>query len=958
MALSPGVCLGPFEILSHIGAGGMGEVYRARDTKLGREVAIKVLPEEFYRDKERLARFEREAKLLASLNHANIATLYGLEESEGQPFLAMELIEGETLAERIARGPLSSDEALPLFKQIAEGLEAAHERGVIHRDLKPANIKITPEGHPKILDFGLAKGGFVADVPSESPTLTRQRTGTGVILGTAAYMSPQQARGKTLDQRTDIWSFGCCLYEALSGKVTFQGETASDMIVAILEREPDWSALPKAVPERLRRLLRRCLDKDLDGRLQHMREARLEMEEILAAPVSGWRLLVRSRAGLALVVLMLAAVAASTWVFVRSARARWASDKALPEIQRLLDDQEFVAAFRLAQQAEPYLAGNPEFQHLWRASTLPVSIRTTPAGAQVYLTEYGATDDEWDFLGVAPLDEIRIPTGYVRVRVEKAGFQTIEAACTGYQQRIEFALHPTTERPGMIRVPPRGGALQTPPVPPPQELEPYWLDRYEVTNRAFKEFVERGGYREKKLWTHPILAQGRVMGQGVTAFVDRTGRPGPSTWELGSFPEGTADFPVGGVSWYEAAAYCEYAGKQLPTLHHWYRAAGLSGFSSILAFSNLNGQEAAPVGTYRGIGPFGHYDMAGNVREWVLNPVGDRRYILGGAWSDPAYTFTYPYAVSPEDRSAQNGFRCAVYPGESAEILGAEVVTEVQAVDHTRKPVDDVVFRLYRNLYAYEATPLNANVDSVDEDSPYWRGETVTFDAPYGEESIIAHLYLPKTGNPPYQAVVYYPGMYAFVSESSRDIDTNWFDFIVRTGRAVIHPVYDGTYERRPSRVQNVLQLPPQKMRELVIHWTMDIGRSIDYLETRSDIDATKLAYYGYSWGAWNGPVFLAIETRFKAGVFLSGGVWLERDPETEPTNFAPRVTTPVLMVNGRDDFWFPLERSQLPLFRLLGAPDRDKRHVAVEGGHTVDDWQAVVREVLDWLDRYLGPVR
>ncbi len=227
--------LSHYEIVDKLGEGGMGEVYRAKDTKLGREVAIKVLPAELSQDKDRRSRFEREAKLLAALNHPCIATLYGFEESEGTPFLVMELVEGETLAERIARGVIPMDEALPLFRQIVEGLESAHEKGVIHRDLKPPNIKITPDGHIKILDFGLAKAfdepnAHVAT--SHSPTLTRG-TALGAIMGTAAYMSPEQAKGKTVDKRGDIWAFGCVLYEVLTGKKTFEGESVSETIVAV-----------------------------------------------------------------------------------------------------------------------------------------------------------------------------------------------------------------------------------------------------------------------------------------------------------------------------------------------------------------------------------------------------------------------------------------------------------------------------------------------------------------------------------------------------------------------------------------------------------------------------------------------------------------------------------------------------------------------------------------------------
>ncbi|TDI37349.1 MAG: serine/threonine protein kinase [Acidobacteria bacterium] len=270
----------------------MGEVYRARDTKLGRDVATKVLPEEFARDKERMARFEREAKLLAQLNHPNIATLHGLEEHDGQLFLIMELVEGETLAERMAKGPIAVQEVLPLFLQIAEGLEAAHEKGIVHRDLKPANIKVTPDGRIKILDFGLAKAMADEDATdagaSQSPTLTRG-TALGAIIGTAAYMSPEQARGKPVDKKADIWAIGSVLFEALSGENPFEGETVTDLLAAIIHKEPDWSALPGNLPTAIRNLLRHCLRKNLAHRLRDIGDARLAIEDASAESEPGSR---------------------------------------------------------------------------------------------------------------------------------------------------------------------------------------------------------------------------------------------------------------------------------------------------------------------------------------------------------------------------------------------------------------------------------------------------------------------------------------------------------------------------------------------------------------------------------------------------------------------------------------------------------------------------------------------
>ena len=288
MSLAPETRLGPYEIVGPLGAGGMGEVYRARDSRLGRDVAIKALPPEFSADPERLARFDREARLLASLSHPNIAGIHGLETVAGVPYLALEFVEGETLAQRLARGPLSIDEVIDVAGQIAAGVEAAHENGVIHRDLKPGNVMLTPTGQAKVLDFGLAKAEMNSRAGagsnlSNSPTMTCAGTMAGVVLGTAAYMSPEQARGRAVDKRSDIWAFGCVLYECLTARPAFVGETVSDLVAGILQTEPDWSRLPAATPARLRTLLRRCFQKDARQRLRDIGEARIALAAAMDA---------------------------------------------------------------------------------------------------------------------------------------------------------------------------------------------------------------------------------------------------------------------------------------------------------------------------------------------------------------------------------------------------------------------------------------------------------------------------------------------------------------------------------------------------------------------------------------------------------------------------------------------------------------------------------------------------
>ncbi|HET9298472.1 MAG TPA: protein kinase [Candidatus Polarisedimenticolaceae bacterium] len=288
MPLIPGTRLGPYEVVAPLGAGGMGEVYRARDPRLGREVAIKVLPDLVAKDPDRLARFEREARLLAALGHAGIASIFGVEDAGSTPALVMELVEGPTLAERIAQGPLPPEEALPVARQLADALEYAHEHGIVHRDLKPANIKLRPDGTVKVLDFGLARAleleAGSASNSAHSPTLTQGMTRDGIIVGTAAYMAPEQARGKPADRRADIWAFGVVLYEMLAGRLLFAGETTSDTLAAVMRDEPDWSALPQNISPRWRALLRRCLTKDPRQRLQSIGEARIALDDLASNP--------------------------------------------------------------------------------------------------------------------------------------------------------------------------------------------------------------------------------------------------------------------------------------------------------------------------------------------------------------------------------------------------------------------------------------------------------------------------------------------------------------------------------------------------------------------------------------------------------------------------------------------------------------------------------------------------
>jgi eukaryotic-like serine/threonine-protein kinase len=438
-------------------------------------------------------------------------------------------------------------------------------------------------------------------------------------------------------------------------------------------------------------------------------------------------------------------------------------------------------------------------------------------------------------------------------------------------------------------------------------------------------------------------------------FRDTTGRPGPSTWELGTYPDGQDDVPVHGISWYEAAAYARFAGKSLPTVHHWRRAAAFGIYSDILEFSNFSNKGPAPVGAYKGVGEYGTYDMAGNVKEWCWNETGERRYILGGGWNEPNYQFAGADARLPFDRTANNGVRL-MKPGTTQTIADALKKPVVRLVrDYSNEqPVDDEAFRGYARQFDYDRSELKSAIESSDDSSPFWRVERVTYNTAYGGERVIAYMFLPKHATPPYQTVVYFPHSGGFALRTFEQAEMSYLGFVVKAGRALLFPMYKGMYERRVAGA-----VPgPNALRDGIVQRMKDLRRSIDYLETRSDVDRQRLAYFGVSYGATLANVALAVEDRFKTAVIWSGGLSTARQlPEIDPINFAPRVRTPILMLNGRDDFTFPVEQSQRPMFRLLGTPEPDKRHVIYDGGH-VFPFARIQKDTLDWFDKYLGVPR
>jgi dienelactone hydrolase len=495
----------------------------------------------------------------------------------------------------------------------------------------------------------------------------------------------------------------------------------------------------------------------------------------------------------------------------------------------------------------------------------------------------------------------------------------------------------------------------------PEPMATFLMDRHEVTNREYKRFIDSGGYTNSKHWKQPFVDGNRTLAftEAVGRFVDRTGRPGPATWEVGSYPEGQDDYPVSGVSWYEAAAFADWAGKSLPTLFHWNRAAFTVGSSRIIPMSNLSGKGPRAVGTSKSMNRFGTADLAGNVREWVWNASsrGSGRFILGGGWNDPDWAFSDAYAQPSFDRSPTNGFRCIRLTENEPNLAALQRVIEVPVRDFfAEKPVSDEIFAQYLRQFAYDKKPLQAK---VEEETPIPGGvrQKISFDAAYGGERMFAYLFLPSAGTRPYQVAVAFPGSGAISARSSENLDLGRFDFLQKSGRAVLWPVYKGTYERGGDLFSDYPD-ETTHYKDYVIMWAKDLARSIDYLETRADLDSTRIAYYGLSWGGALGSILPAIEPRIKVNVLYVAGLNFQRAlPEVDQINYVTRVRQPTLILNGELDFFFPPETSQRPMFELLGTPPEHKKRLVFQGGHSVPRTE-MIKESLLWLDRYLGPVR
>ena len=488
-----------YRVGAEIGRGGMGIVYAAHDTRLGRAVAIKMLPAEATADPDRHRRFIQEARAASALNHPHIVTIHDIDEDDGTTFIAMELVDGTRLDRLIAQGPMPVTTALEYAAQVASALEAAHGSGIVHRDIKPANILITRDGRAKVLDFGLAK---LVERDEAKDTMTGLDTTPGLIMGTAAYMSPEQAEGQPVTARSDIFSLGAVLYEMLSGRRPFAGDSDLGLITAILrDQPPALRSLRPDLPPDVQAIVDRCLAKSPDARYTDARTLKKDLDaahaKLIRPAERSWR---RPVVLIPIALVLLAGAIFGTWQTIQARRLRWVQQEAIPEIERLQMTDVTLDAMRLARQAARYA---PDEIERVRLSWYPLNLETEPTGASVEIRNYMDVKGTWERLGETPLTGVFLPFGFLHVRVTKAGYAPAEITMAAANRRVVTLVPESAAPPRMVLITPPGNVYAVG-VAKQVALADYWLDKFEVTNAEFKKFVDAGGYRDPKYWKHVL----------------------------------------------------------------------------------------------------------------------------------------------------------------------------------------------------------------------------------------------------------------------------------------------------------------------------------------------------------------------------------------------------------------------------------------------------------------------
>lgn len=965
-----------YRVDRELGGGGMSHVFVAQDETLGREIVVKVLAPALAAGVS-AERFTREIKLAAALQEPHIVPVLSAGvTANGLPFYTMPFVHGDSLRARIKAGRVLFAEATSILRDVAHALAYAHGRGVVHRDIKPENVLIS-SGTAVVTDFGIAKALRLSKAMAPGGTLTE----AGSSLGTPAYMAPEQAAGDEVDARADLYSWGVVAYELLAGQHPFHDKkTAQQLMAAHLAERPKELFDQLLAQERhdpaaraLAALVMRCLEKEAAARVASADELLATLEAATPSPRAR-----TSRLAVALGAIGVLVAVASGVGFWRS-REKARSIALLPRIQSLAAEGNYVAAYPLAQRAQRFLGTDSAFKSLYGTITNEISIKSEPAGAQVFVAAFGdstiADSADGTLIGTTPIVRYVAPRVDYRVILRAPGHEPVRRIASRFHTQFEGFYASARSIELDLHLPPSGSIPEgMEPVPGGRyqivghdigrglsaELAPFAMDRFEVSNAKFAEFVRAGGYSNTTLW--PTVAKSTTA-----RYVDKTGLPGPRDWVNGEAPAGRGSHPVIGVSWAEAAAYCAWRGKRLPSLFEWEKASrdgrvsrlGVrmpwgyydpSSLGSVRA--NFSGSGTAPVESSPfAISPYGIYNMAGNVKEWIVNRVGDGWGTTGASWQDPMYLFSQVGAQS--EGSAAVGFRCVKTLAPNENTAGREplpVATKVPVY----KPVAAAALPALLAHYRYDPTAANPRGRTVVETAD-WVRERLWIDGPKGD-SVLVYVYLPRTAEPPYQTVVHIPSSAAFGQSSVPAIVDEGLSGLIKAGRAIVAPVFTGMIERQGS--QRSRPAPNSvEFRDLMVWNATEMRLAMDYAATRPDIDSTRFAYFAISFGAGSRLPFAAVEPRFRAVVLLGAGI----DERIQPTlpeasnfNFAPYIRAPKLVINGRQDDEHPWQTRGKPLWDLLQQP---KELLLVDGAGHVVPVEIRTPRINTFLDRVLGPV-
>lgn len=988
-----GQTLGHYRVLSLLGSGGMGQVYLAEDLRLCRKVALKIIASCWFSDRQ--LRLLREAQLASAPDHPNVCAIYDVGESSGHCYIVMQYVDGQTLEKLIGDQPIAVDVLLTISIQVADALAAAHQRGIIHRDIKSRNIMITARGQAIILDFGLAQ----SFAPEQAYSVR-----IGGVVGTPAFMSPEQARGEGVDCRSDIFSFGAVLYHMATGTVPFRGSTSADVMRAVIAKpHTPPRELNPTLPRQLVRVVDRALSKSPEDRCPSAEEMASDLRSIqteLSLPNHPASITARRQRRQTLAAVAAALVmGAAGWLAWQWANLNWARQQ-LPAIESLARAGQTFAAYDLAKRVRNYDPGNVELTRLLGVISSTLTVRSEPSGARVYLSRFdsnysGGASPSRRFADTTPLSKFEIARGDYVVSVEKEGYVpfrrtysdraygTVDAPITHPSVPLEIKLTPIADdREGMVLV--RGGnyrlAATRRPTDELVKLDDYWIDKCEVSNREFKEFVDAGGYRNERYWTHEFVKDGRPLSraEATRELVDSTNLPGPRHWSNQTFPEGQADHPVVGITWYEAAAYAAYRGKSLPTIFQWEYAArfkwellrgssfnnpfgvtmpwGLHHEGWTIGRANFSGDGTVPVGSFEfGMSPCGCYDMAGNVAEWCLNNTSEGFIASGGSWASIPSAWGF-FGIYPGFRSSDEvGFRCVVNsPGATGD-QGAKSIDLCDEVPHYT-PAPEAEVRKLLAHYNYDiAVPLDARVIDLVETNEWWR-ESIEYRGANGERAF-AYLYLPKHFPAPHQVIHILPaGSVTYRQRTVPQLIEAEYREFIRAGRAVFAVVLRGYLGRERPIGWADPDSDDVEYVEMMADHVVDLRRGLDYLRSRSDLDPERIAYLSAS----HGGILMALpatEPRYGAAIFVGDGVgkWdLRGHSAVSGINFAPLIDGPKLLVHGLYDESAPLKTVAEPLFELLQQP---KNLRVYDGAHKPDSTY-LVPTVNKWLDGTFGPVQ